>query len=143
MWIRVFATTAVLLGTVTACSSSLPGIPAAPPQAPATTATTAPVTTAVAPQATTSRPKPTSTGMPSSKQKASAPRTTTRAAPRYGYQCRDGDEKLYSVCAGHKEWVDGQLEYTNCLSGGGTWDVKTQRCVHPSRTTTPTPSVRN
>ncbi|MDT7800147.1 MAG: hypothetical protein QOI78_3580 [Actinomycetota bacterium] len=57
--------------------------------------------------------------------------TPTRKAPQYGYQCRDGDETKYEVCAGHKAWVDGQLELTNCLDGGGTWDVDTQRCVRP------------
>ncbi|WP_091508012.1 MULTISPECIES: hypothetical protein [Amycolatopsis] len=80
--------------------------------------------------ATTSKPKPSS-----SKQKTSTPRRSTRPAPQYGYQCRDGDEKLYSVCAGHKQWVEGQLEYTNCLDSGGTWDIDAQRCVRPSATT--------
>ena len=51
--------------------------------------------------------------------------------PQYGYQCRDGDEVKYEVCAGHKAWVDGQREFTDCLAGGGTWDVGTQRCVRP------------
>lgn len=51
-----------------------------------------------------------------------------RTAPQYGYQCRDGDEATYSVCAGHKAWTDGQVEYANCLSSGGTWNIDAQRC---------------
>jgi len=48
----------------------------------------------------------------------------------YGYQCRDGDETKYQVCAEHKAWVDGQLEFTNCTSTGGTWSDEEQRCLH-------------
>lgn len=64
-------------------------------------------------------------------KKAPARKTPTRKPPQYGYQCRDGDETKYDVCAGHKAWVDGQREFTDCLDGGGTWDVDTQRCVRP------------
>ena len=58
-------------------------------------------------------------------------KTPTRKPPQYGYQCRDGDELKYDVCAGHKAWVDGQREFTDCLDGGGTWDQVAQRCIRP------------
>lgn len=106
-------------------------VPAAPPtptivvtveQTPATTTITLPPTSA---PVTTSAPPRTATKAPVRKA------TPTRKAPQYGYQCRDGDEAEYEVCAGHKAWVDGQLEFTGCLDGGGTWDTDTQRCVRP------------
>jgi hypothetical protein len=85
------------------------------------------------PAATTVTLPPTSTVVPTpATSKAPVRKTTpTRKPPRYGYQCRDGDEVKYEVCAGHKAWVDGQREFTDCLAGGGTWDVGTQRCVRP------------
>jgi hypothetical protein len=64
-------------------------------------------------------------------KKAPVRKTPTRKPPRYGYQCRDGDEVKYDVCAGHKAWVDGQREFTDCLDGGGTWDEVNQRCIRP------------
>ncbi|MFI5585658.1 hypothetical protein ACIA5G_11535 [Amycolatopsis sp. NPDC051758] len=64
-------------------------------------------------------------------KKAPVRKTPTRKPPQYGYQCRDGDELKYDVCAGHKAWVDGQREFTDCLDGGGTWDQAAQRCVRP------------
>jgi hypothetical protein len=54
----------------------------------------------------------------------------TRKAPKYGYQCRAGDEKKYAICAGHDDWVNGQLEYMDCLDGGGTWNADQQVCDH-------------
>ena len=53
---------------------------------------------------------------------------STRPAPQYGYQCMPGDEKYYSVCAGNKAWIDGQIEYDNCINSGRTWDIATQKC---------------
>jgi hypothetical protein len=50
-----------------------------------------------------------------------------RPAPTAGYQCRDGDEELYPVCASHKAWVDGQRE-SACISAGRTWDIPTREC---------------
>ena len=50
------------------------------------------------------------------------------SVPTAGYQCRVGDETRFQVCAGHKQWVDEQVEYMNCLNNGGTWDVVNQRC---------------
>lgn len=52
----------------------------------------------------------------------------TRSAPTAGYQCRPGDNAVYEVCAGHKEWVDGQREYADCQNGGGTWNIARQEC---------------
>lgn len=78
---------------------------------------TVPPTSAVA----TSAPAPAAKTTPVRK-------TPTRKPPQFGYQCRDGDESKYDVCAGHKAWVDGQREFTDCLNGGGTWDIDTQRC---------------
>jgi hypothetical protein len=85
-----------------------------------------------APVTTTTEPRPTTTGKTPTRKKA------TRVPPQYGYQRRDGDEKLYSVCAGHKSWVDGQLEFTNCLDSGGTWNIEHQRCDHQTRPTVTT-----
>ncbi|GAB2977991.1 hypothetical protein LWP59_38915 [Amycolatopsis acidiphila] len=122
---------AALLGCLTACAQ--PAVPGAP--VPVTTVApveVTPTTTAVpppAPATTTTKPGPTTT------RKSSTRRTTTRVPPQYGYQCRDGDEKLYSICAGHKAWVDGQLELTNCLDSGGTWDIEHQRCTRAPSTT--------
>lgn len=65
---------------------------------------------------------------------ATAPHTERRHAPSYGAQCMPGDEQHYSVCAGHKRWVDGQVEYANCLHSGGHWDVASQSCVHGRHT---------
>ncbi len=99
--------------------------------------TTVVVTVEQTPATTTVTLPPTSVPVPTSappKTAAKAPvrkATPTRKAPQYGYQCRDGDEAKYQVCAGHKAWVDGQLEFTGCLDGGGTWDADTQRCVRP------------
>jgi hypothetical protein len=91
-------------------------------QTPATTTVTLPPTSV----AVTTSPPPKVTA------KAPVRKTTpVRKAPQYGYQCRDGDEVKYEVCAGHKAWVDGQREFTDCLDGGGTWDIDTQRCVRP------------
>ncbi len=56
---------------------------------------------------------------------------THRTAPTIGADCRPGDEKDYRVCAGHKAWVDGQLEYANCLDSGGSWDIPDQSCTRP------------
>lgn len=53
---------------------------------------------------------------------------STRPVPQYGYQCRDGDEKLYSVCASHRAWVDGQTAYFACIDAARTWDIATQKC---------------
>ncbi|WP_236790579.1 hypothetical protein [Amycolatopsis sp. GM8] len=106
----------------------MPVTTVAPEVAPPTISTTTP---APPPPVTTeaTKPKPTST-------RKTSPRTTTkRAAPQYGYQCRDGDDKVYSVCAGHKAWVDGQLDYANCLDSGGTWNIERQRCDHQTRPT--------
>jgi hypothetical protein len=91
-------------------------------QTPATTTVTLPPASA---SVTPSAPPKATTKVPVRKT------TPTRKAPQYGYQCRDGDEVKYDVCAGHKAWVDGQREFTDCLDGGGTWDADTQRCVRP------------
>ena len=53
---------------------------------------------------------------------------SVRQAPQYGYQCMPGDEKHYSVCAGHKAWIDGQIEYDNCINSGRSWDIAAQKC---------------
>lgn len=82
-------------------------------------------------ETTSSAPPTTSAPVPATTKKAPVHKTPTRKPPQYGYQCRDGDETKYEVCAGHKAWVDGQREFTDCLDGGGTWDVDTQRCVRP------------
>lgn len=98
-----------------------------------------PVSTTVSERSTTptTRPAPTTTSRVASTTKASvATRKSTvvqRSAPTAGYQCRDGDEKHYEVCAGHKEWVDGQVEFAECHDNGGTWSVRGQRCVYPSK----------
>jgi len=76
-------------------------------------------------------PSTTSAQAPASTTKAPVRKTPARKPPRYGYECRDGDELKYDICAGHKAWVDGQREFAECLSGGGTWDEATQRCVRP------------
>lgn len=100
-------------------------VPAAPP------ASTIVVTVEQAPAATTVTLPPTSTVIPTPAWPKATTKAPARKPPQYGYQCRDGDEVKYEVCAGHKAWVDGQREFTDCLAGGGTWDVGTQRCVRP------------
>lgn len=50
--------------------------------------------------------------------------------PKYGYQCGPGDAERYDVCAGHKAWVEGQREFTECKGSGGTWEIPSQSCVH-------------
>lgn len=64
-----------------------------------------------------------------------------RTAPTAGYQCRDGDEALYPVCAGHKAWVDGQVEVANCQNSGGTWDIASQSCTDPQGDAPVSPDV--
>lgn len=51
-----------------------------------------------------------------------------REIPQYGYQCMPGDEKLFDVCAGHKAWIDGQIEFDDCITSGRTWDIAAQKC---------------
>lgn len=121
----------LLLGCAAACGQVTPGAPVAPAPPPATaTTTTAPDRPATSRPPTTTKPPP-----PTTKRSTTSTTTTTRIPPTAGYQCRDGDEKLYEVCAGHKAWVDGQVEYANCLDGGGTWNVALQRCDYPHGTT--------
>lgn len=119
-------------GVATAACGASPS-PARAPDQPLTSETVltiepTPVVTVTVPptaSATASPPAPTTT------KKASVRRTPTRKPPQFGYQCRDGDETKYDVCAGHKAWVDGQLEFTDCLDSGGTWDIENQRCKRP------------
>jgi len=115
--------------TTAACGASPPASRA--PARPVTsesilTIEPTPVVTVTVPP-TSSAPAP----APATTRKAPVRKTPTRKPPQYGYQCRDGDELKYDVCAGHQAWVDGQREFTDCLTGGGTWDVDTQRCVRP------------
>ncbi|PFG57135.1 hypothetical protein ATK36_0697 [Amycolatopsis sulphurea] len=112
--------------------SAPPGSPAATsvaptsePTVPTTTPTTQTKSSSV--PAKTSRVSATATAAP---KKTTARKTPTRKPPQYGYQCRDGDEAKYKVCAEHKSWVDGQVEFADCLDSGGTWDEDKQRCVH-------------
>ncbi|HVW44078.1 MAG TPA: hypothetical protein VHC18_22280 [Amycolatopsis sp.] len=133
---RIKITVAVLLlGGVTACGQVTPGTPVIPAPPPATPSSAAPVTTTTPPPSTGA----TTTKPPSTTKRSTSRKTTTaRMPPTAGYQCRDGDEKLYEVCAGHKAWIDGQLECTNCLDSGGTWNIELQRCDYPSTSTTTT-----
>ncbi|HEY3469723.1 MAG TPA: hypothetical protein VGL47_31650 [Amycolatopsis sp.] len=123
---------AVALAAATAgCGASAPA-----PRAPAVPVTTESVVTVEEPTpvATLTAPPTTSSAAPAptrTSAKATVRKTPTRKPPQYGYQCRDGDELKYEVCAGHKAWVDGQREFTDCLTGGGTWDEATQRCLRP------------
>jgi hypothetical protein len=119
------------LGLTAGCATAAPA-PAAPP--PAVTSAAAVVTST----STTTTPPPSPSASPTTKSsakpkpsKTSVRKTPTRQPPTYGYQCRDGDEAKYQVCAGHKAWVDGQVEFTNCLESGGTWDIENQRCARP------------
>ena len=126
------------IGLATAACSAAPVAPASlvatetvaipPPSAPLATSTTPPANTT--PPTSTSSATP-STHAPATSKKAPTRKIPARQPPQYGYQCREGDELKYKVCAGHKAWIDGQLEFTNCLSNGGTWDIGRQRCVHP------------
>ncbi|SDZ30609.1 hypothetical protein SAMN05421504_11291 [Amycolatopsis xylanica] len=104
------------------CTTPRKPVTAEPPGSPSSPTTVVVVTSTVpAPPSTATAPALTRT---ISKQVSQ-----TRQPPMFGYQCRDGDEKKYEVCAGHKAWVDGQLEFANCLSSGGTWDIERQVCV--------------
>jgi len=119
-------------GVATAACDASPQAPSAP-DPPLTsesilTIEPTPVVTVTVP-ATSSAPA--TTAAPATTKKPPVRRTPTRKPPQYGYQCRDGDETKYEVCAGHKAWIDGQREFTDCLNGGGTWDVDRQRCVRP------------
>jgi hypothetical protein len=128
----------LLFGFLLALSVAAAGCGAspAPPHAPAAPVTTesalttepAPVVT-VTVTTTPSVPATTSVSAPATTSKAPVRKSPTRKPPQFGYQCRDGDELKYDVCAGHKAWVDGQREFTDCVAGGGTWDVANQRCV--------------
>jgi hypothetical protein len=123
------------LGVATAgCGTSLP-LPLAPvsPVSPVTTESilTIEPTPVVTVTVTTTSSAPPATSAPATTSRAPVRKSPTRQPPQFGYQCRDGDEVKYPVCAGHKEWVDGQREFTDCLAGGGTWDQATQRCVRP------------
>jgi hypothetical protein len=139
---RILAATVVglaavgaLAGCGSAAPSNTPPVPVSP--ASAVTSTTAPPATTTVPPTTTTMPTPTTSVAPVAK---SRPTTTspvitkrspaTRAAPKYGYQCRAGDEKKYAICAGHDDWVNGQQKFADCQAGGGTWDVEQQMCVH-------------
>jgi hypothetical protein len=121
------------IGLTAGCATAAPA-PAAPPP---TVTSIAPVVTSAPTTTTTPTTSPTSTSVsPATKtstkpktSKSSVRKTPTRQPPTYGYQCRDGDEAKYQVCAGHKAWVDGQVEFTNCLDSGGTWD--NEQCVRP------------
>jgi hypothetical protein len=118
-------------GVATAACGASPSPTRAPPQ-PITTETvltiepTPIVTVTVPPTSSVTAPAPAPAAT-----KPSVRTTPTRKPPQFGYQCRDGDERKYDVCAGHKAWVDGQREFTDCLNGGGTWDVANQRCKRP------------
>lgn len=107
------------------------GASVAPARSVPTPAATTETILTIEPTPTVTVTVPPTSSTPATTRKAPVRKTPTRKPPQYGYQCRDGDETKYEVCAGHKAWVDGQLEYANCLAGGGTWDVDTQRCVRP------------
>ncbi|MFJ7214857.1 hypothetical protein [Amycolatopsis sp. NPDC098790] len=121
-------------GVATAACGASPQAPRAPDPPPASesilTIEPTPVVTVTVP-ATSSAAATTSATVPATTKKAPVRKTPTRKPPQYGYQCRDGDETKFEVCAGHKAWIDGQREFTDCLNGGGTWDIDTQRCVRP------------
>ena len=85
------------------------------------------VTVTVPPTSSVTTPAP----APVATKKTPVRKTPTRKPPQFGYQCRDGDEAKCDVCAGHKAWVDGQREFTDCLDSGGTWDIENQRCRRP------------
>lgn len=107
-----------------ACGTSPP-----PARAPARSITTETVLTIEpTPTVTVTVPPTSVVSAPSAASKTPVRKTPTRKPPQFGYQCRDGDEAKYEVCAGHKAWVDGQREFTECLDSGGTWDTATDRC---------------
>ncbi|WP_162788786.1 hypothetical protein [Amycolatopsis albispora] len=115
---------AVIALVATGCTAAPPATPEPSPTPTPPVSTTAPPSreVAVAPPVTAEL------------RTAETGRTTTKAkppprpAPTAGYQCRDGDEERHEVCAEHKRWVDGQVEFTNCLDSGGVWDEEAQRC---------------
>ncbi|MEU0794381.1 hypothetical protein ABZ342_30350 [Amycolatopsis sp. NPDC005961] len=119
-------------GVATAACGAAPS-PARAPDQPHTSETvltiepTPVVTVTVPPTSSATTPPP----APATTKRTSVRKTPTRKPPQFGYQCRDGDETKYDVCAGHKAWVDGQREFTDCLDGGGTWDIENQRCKRP------------
>lgn len=122
----------LVAGAATAACDATPRTPSAPdPPLTSESILTIEPTPVVTVTETTSSVPTTSVPAPATTKKAPVRKTPTRKPPQYGYQCRDGDETKYEVCAGHKAWVDGQREFTDCLDGGGTWDVDTQRCVRP------------
>lgn len=114
------------------------------------TATTdrGPRTPAPGPTSSSSEAKRPSTGQPTSEStgpgptpepanEVPEPSETTRTPPTAGYQCLEGDEKIYDVCAGHKAWTEGQIEYAECIDSGGVWDVPSQTCEHPPNADAP------
>ncbi len=124
----------LVAGVATAACDASPRTPIAPdpPLTSESILTIEPTLVVTVTETTSSVPTTTSVPAPATTRKAPVRKTTpTRKPPQYGYQCRDGDETKYEVCAGHKAWVDGQREFTDCLDGGGTWDIDTQRCVRP------------
>jgi hypothetical protein len=117
-------------GLATAACGTSPS----PARAPAQSVTTETVLTIEpTPTVTVTVPPTSSPTMPApaATKKTPVRKTPTRKPPQFGYQCRDGDETKYEVCAGHKAWVDGQREFTDCLDHGGTWDIENQRCKRP------------
>ena len=120
--------TLLAAGLATAACGASP----TPARAPARSITTETVLTIEpTPTVTVTVPPTSSVSAPPTASKAPVRKTPTRKPPQFGYQCRDGDEAKYEVCAGHKAWVDGQREFTDCLDSGGTWDIENQRCKRP------------
>ncbi|WIX99260.1 hypothetical protein QRX60_35140 [Amycolatopsis mongoliensis] len=116
---------------VTGVATAACGASPSPARAPAPSSTTETVVTIEPTPVVTVTVPPTSSVTAPAATKTSVRKTPTRQPPRFGYQCRDGDERKYDVCAGHRAWVDGQREFTGCLDSGGNWDIENQRCERP------------
>lgn len=138
---RVVAVATLALITLVACGAPPVQAPTGtiPANSPiATISTPAPTTAGPATTTSTTTPRvavattthttkaPAKSHTPVSRKKSLKKRTP----PKYGYQCRTGDERKYAICAAHDDWVDGQVEFDNCMSNGGTWDVDKQKCIH-------------
>ncbi|WP_199431667.1 hypothetical protein [Qaidamihabitans albus] len=95
--------------------------------------TSSPATT----EKTTERPSTTATTPEPAAAETAVASEPKRPTPTAGYQCIEGDEDIYEVCAAHEAWVAGQVEFAECTNSGGDWNIPLQECTYPPRTEAP------
>ncbi|GAA1208950.1 hypothetical protein [Prauserella alba] len=119
----------VLAVLVAGCTDATDQAPQTPPQHP----------TSSSPDSAPSTPGRPATTAAARTAEVPTPPQGTRAPPTAGYQCLEGDAAIYDVCADHEAWLEGQREYARCLEHDGTWDVRSQACVHRPSTAASNP----